>query len=629
MSDTQFYYTKINDVSLKDAALAYANAGFPVFPCQPRGKAPLIGGGFKSASTDPEQIAEWWRRWPDGNIGIPTNGLVVIDIDPRNGGEDSFADLVKKYGVAIPETLTSLTGGGGLHLLFLAPEGFAIPNSAGRLGPGIDVRGEFGYIIAPPSIHPNGNSYQWDNELNTAPLPDWLLSLILANSSGKGRRADPIAREIPAGQRNDTLFRIGRSLKARGLGPDAIETALSAENRDRCKPPLTDAEVKSIVGNAVEQPDRPDFGRAQGTGQPDQRYHPAIGASANSISALTLTQSPAEVMAELAERLDAPALWEDRIRQGDLVAVVGQPFGGKSSCCISLLSAATLGFDFDGHQTGVQRVAYFAVERGGVDAATKIHLWKNHPERFRIIRLANIPENLRRNDPGQVAAYIKEVILEGCIETGARIVREPNGECRFERHRFHRFTTVVIDHLHDLVDMREGQGPNAGYTLIGQAMLALSTLAKELGVTIIVMLHQGWNQKGGRGTIRPMGSVAYLKEADVIVECWCEDGDEGKRYFFRGEPRLGKTIPKTQITIDNATGRAGCSALKAGRPPVQLEKAKAFLRETLANGPRQAKEVLAEWEAQGGSKRTLDSAKDGIVRTFTNRVGEPWLWELK
>src|SRR5258708_7334690 len=130
MADTQNNYT----ANVLQAALNYAKASLPVFPCKPRGKAPLIEGGFRGASTDPEQITQWWRHWPDANIGIPTSGLVVIDLDDKTGGLDSFVVLANEDGLGqIPETRSCLTGGGGLHLLFTAPEGVVIRNSASVL----------------------------------------------------------------------------------------------------------------------------------------------------------------------------------------------------------------------------------------------------------------------------------------------------------------------------------------------------------------------------------------------------------------------------------------------------------------------------------------------------------------
>lgn len=140
------------------AALAYAGMGFAVFPCASRGKAPLTVHGVKEAAKDPAVIRALWRAHPDANVAIATgaiSGIVVLDIDPRHGGDDTLAALEAQYG-KLPDTPTVLTGGGGIHFYFRHPGGVA-PNSASRVGQGIDVRSDGGYVIAPRSVHESGN----------------------------------------------------------------------------------------------------------------------------------------------------------------------------------------------------------------------------------------------------------------------------------------------------------------------------------------------------------------------------------------------------------------------------------------------------------------------------------------
>jgi hypothetical protein len=147
---------------LGQAALHYAERGLYVFPLVPRDKKPLTEHGYKDATADPAIIHAWWQRWPDANIGLDCgrSGLVVIDLDGAEGLH-SWATLA----VALElnqKTRAARTGGGGLHLYFAAPDGVHIGNSAGKLGEHIDVRGEGGYVVMPPSIHPNGNPYEWE-----------------------------------------------------------------------------------------------------------------------------------------------------------------------------------------------------------------------------------------------------------------------------------------------------------------------------------------------------------------------------------------------------------------------------------------------------------------------------------
>ena len=165
-------------MTLADAALDYARAGWPVFPCLPRSKQPAIKGGFHAATTNPATIERYWRI-ADRNIGIPTGegaGFWVLDID-GDAGEATLAILEQEHG-PLPPT-REVTTGNGRHVWFhcAAP----IPSSAGRIGTGLDARADRAYIVAPPSVHPSGRVYAW--RIPTAPLapaPEWLVRLARA-----------------------------------------------------------------------------------------------------------------------------------------------------------------------------------------------------------------------------------------------------------------------------------------------------------------------------------------------------------------------------------------------------------------------------------------------------------------
>lgn len=174
----------------RDAAFDYARRGWPVFPCH----EPVAGGcscgradctspakhprtrrGLHDASCDPAVIADWWHRWPTANVAISTGArsrIVVVDIDPAHGGDASLTELERSH-ASLPPTTTVITGSGGRHLYFAHPE-VHVRNSAGVLGAGLDIRGDGGYVIAPPSRHPTGGTYRWAHPRNPAALPDWL-----------------------------------------------------------------------------------------------------------------------------------------------------------------------------------------------------------------------------------------------------------------------------------------------------------------------------------------------------------------------------------------------------------------------------------------------------------------------
>ena len=238
------------------AALAYPERfGWPVFPCQPKGKKPVTPNGFQDATTDERKIWGWWTQYPDANIGIATgqiSGIDVLDVDPRHGGDETLSELEAEHG-KIPDTVESLTGGGGRHILFRFRAG--VRNSAGRL-PGLDVRGEGGYFIAPPSIHESGQEYAWEvssrpGEVEITEWPEWLLDALQA-SNGKPQNPAPAVEEaIPEGRRNETLTSLAGTMRARGMGEEEIVAALLVANQRRCNPSLPEDEIRQIVASIM------------------------------------------------------------------------------------------------------------------------------------------------------------------------------------------------------------------------------------------------------------------------------------------------------------------------------------------------------------------------------------------
>jgi hypothetical protein len=168
------FFEKSSVPPLLKAALIYAAAGLSVFPLNPRTKKPATKRGFYDATTNPETIRRFWRV-TDRNIGIATGAMSwILDID--QGGEDHLGHLEAEHG-KLPPTRNVITGGGGRHLWFKYTE--PMQCSAGRVAPQIDVRGDLGYCISPPSIHENGRRYEWltDPVAPVAVAPEWLIAL--------------------------------------------------------------------------------------------------------------------------------------------------------------------------------------------------------------------------------------------------------------------------------------------------------------------------------------------------------------------------------------------------------------------------------------------------------------------
>jgi putative DNA primase/helicase len=244
-----------------DHAVLYAEKGWHVLPlhsvidgkctcgkpsCTSAGKHPQTINGLKSATTDLDTINTWFKHWPKANIGIATgaiSGIGVLDIDPKHGGSDTLDELTHKYG-KIPDTVEAITQSSGSHIIFQYEEGFR--TTAGKLGRGVDTRGDGGYIVASPSKGLLGQ-YQWEasSEPDNCPIakcPGWIIQLL-----NKDKNLEYVSEKIVAGLRSSYLCSIGGTLRTRGVSYKAILACLLEENRQRCEPPLNDLEVFTIA----------------------------------------------------------------------------------------------------------------------------------------------------------------------------------------------------------------------------------------------------------------------------------------------------------------------------------------------------------------------------------------------
>ena len=221
-----------------------ARKGKPIFPCR-EDKSPLTPRGFKDATTEPGRVTGFWTKYPDALIGMPTgsrSGVFVLDVDRLS----ALAELPQ----GLPRTLTVRTRSGGLHMLFRHVPG--VTNSAGSLPEDIDVRGEGGYVIVPPSP-----GYSWVDRSEIADVPGWLLELMSERRSAVRVKVTPGAGDspkvdldgiepIPQGGRNNGLSSIaGRLHDGRDLAD--LEDALLRVNEEKCSPPLPASEVIAIA----------------------------------------------------------------------------------------------------------------------------------------------------------------------------------------------------------------------------------------------------------------------------------------------------------------------------------------------------------------------------------------------
>lgn len=277
-----------DELSTREAIAGYLTAGWAVAPlhavtaelrctcgradCSSPGKHPiarLAPNGFKDAARDEVTIRRWLNAAPWMNVMLPTGreqGFVVVDLDPAHGGMDAMGRLEDRHG-HLPETLIAYTGGAGVHLYFQAPAS-PLRNSAGRIGPGIDVRADGGYVVAPPSRHASGGVYHWDDPAAPLlPMPGWLLARAQADAAATSARALPggvvvrrrgsggrwldevvarFSRPVGAGGRNNALTSLAGALRRYDVEEGAILGHLLRTNASY-SPPLPEAEVVDLA----------------------------------------------------------------------------------------------------------------------------------------------------------------------------------------------------------------------------------------------------------------------------------------------------------------------------------------------------------------------------------------------
>ncbi len=257
---------------LADAAERYAQLSWYVLPvygivegqctcgqgesCSSPGKHPRIPAWQNQATTDVATIRRWWKTWPHANIGVVAgkSGLVVLDIDPKHGGDESLESLIAEHG-ALPDTREQVTGSGGRHILFKHPGG-RIQNrqDASAVAPGIDAKGDAGFFVAAPSLHASGKRYQWDGleDTGVAELPEWLKKKLVSGSPN-GKASVPGAQKVEKGHRHPALLSYAGRLRRAGCGSDEILSALRDFNRRWCVPPKPESEVRKLAEDVAQR----------------------------------------------------------------------------------------------------------------------------------------------------------------------------------------------------------------------------------------------------------------------------------------------------------------------------------------------------------------------------------------
>jgi hypothetical protein len=320
-----------------DAALALAARGFRVFPVSPNAKTPLVAGWREQATTDTERIRAWWAKTPDANVGVSTEGLVVVDVDPKNGGRED--------GLALPPTLTVATPSGGRHYYYAGVG----RNSVSSLAPGVDTRSSGGYVVGPGSCI-GGRPYRIERDLPVAKAPDYLLSASqprpgysLVESLRDVERAAKLVLATPVpmrGERNAAAFRLAQQLRDLGVR-EGTTLALLHQWNARGVEPLSSAELAAVVRNAGQY-------------------------SRGAAGAKSLSPSPAIRWQDfVAKRHQAKRMLIDQwLAPGELCVLYGPPGAGKSFLALAMAWAVSTGGNWMGYKAERAPALYCAFEGG-------------------------------------------------------------------------------------------------------------------------------------------------------------------------------------------------------------------------------------------------------------------------
>lgn len=354
-----------------EAALTYASWGWHVLPVVPNGKIPATQHGVKDATTDAEQIARWWAQNPDFNIGIAAgarSGIVVFDVDPRNGGDDSWAVWTEKHG-AVPDGAMQLTAGGGFHhLADYDPE-----IRSCKLTDGVDLLADGRYFVAFPSTI-EGRRYEWEassdpfDGVSPFPVPTAWMDAYRTLRKPVERQQATSGGGLIQGSRNNGLTALGGFMRRGGFTEAEIMSALSVANETRCEIPLPSSELMQIVRSVGRYEPESDIGANAGIG------FEAAEAILDATKAETQEYYFTRATSYLSQ--PAPLRWVIKgwMPDGGVTMVYGESGVGKTFITLDMACHIAADLQWHGKKTRAGLVVYMAGE-GNYGIRQRVAAW--------------------------------------------------------------------------------------------------------------------------------------------------------------------------------------------------------------------------------------------------------------
>jgi hypothetical protein len=513
----------------------------------------------------------------------PISGVFVLDVDGNPG--KAALKMYQQQGWELPETLTARTGR-GRHLYFQWPVGQTIRNSAGKLADGLDIRGEGGYVVIPPSIHSNGSHYAFVSP-NAAIVaaPEWLLTLLTEPAQGPRLVSPQPERAIVEGKRNDALTSLAGTMRRKGMAQAAIEAGLLEENHQHCQPPLPEVEVRRIAASTA-------------------RYAPVSSATGQ-------VRRPILVCLSDVDPKPVDWLWEPYLPNGMLALLSGDPGSGKTYLSLAIAAALSNGrTPYSGQAREPVNTLYLSLENSAEHVVRpRFDSLTGDCSRFQLLQGSISGEN---QPTGTITLTDTDLLEQAMIEAKAGLL----------------IVDPIQSYLGADVDAHRSNETRPVLDGLGQ-------LASKHNCCVLLVRHLSKNSSG-RAIHRGLGSIDISGAARTELVTGTAPDDPKSRALVQIKNNLGPYGDSLGFTIgENGFVWTGKSELTPGdlfasdcetETRSNISLAVEFLKSELASGPRLQKELV---EQSGLGERTMQRAarKIGLKKKRDGEHG-PWLWCL-